>query len=90
MCSGLYGNFSRCFPFGSISGSCTRSLIKFGYQGCVGQFGATSIPSAWSSSIFCTTLPNKLKGGNAKNVSERQSRVKASTASAPGSGCQAT
>ena len=47
-------------------------------------------PSARLSSIFCTTLSNKLKRGNAKNVSERQSRVKASTAYAPASAYQAT
>ena len=57
-------------------------LLSWDTKVVLANWRATSIPSAQSSSIFCTTLlDNKLKG---------QSRVKASTAAAPGSGCQAT
>ena len=52
--------------------------------------GTTITQSAWHSSNVCSTLDIKLKGGKQKALNLDQSKLKASTATASGSGLQET
>ena len=89
-CTPDRGWLRRCGADGSWTGKSTSSFNSLVNHTWVVQKGTTITHSAWHSSNVCSTLDIKLKGGKQKALNLDQSKVKASTAIASGSGLQET
>ena len=57
------GSVRSLLLLGRCLGWFASMAMSHGYHACIGQFGTTSTPEAWSSLIFWRHLPMILKGG---------------------------